>query len=1090
MGKNELDTAFKLVNLLVTPSGVKQDREKSWFISILKSKNQEYCQAVEGAIALEGDAGFDYVRCCVNALVNLKLELVNILQEGDIKLKGPSLDPDVLSISQQKNVSSLLEMIVVLGILPNLVPGVGLPLEKRSDFLQEIIKDIPQRKILDKYKQLVYSVESLLDIAKHRSFTTLVMTKHISDLLTALIQMSYAPLMKPVNSDDNAAATVTCPTAPAAADILLEKEQFVMTSDLHDRLTGDQKRYRTQLQRIIERNYQPTIVRSLIVLQSCGAAKSSSSVTVKRLTAPKWFSRQVSQLLTARLVAEGGVANVVRGVLDLSGDTADSMDWKKVGLVASVLGNPPEGDYASTEKYYQCVCPQIIELLDHEDKVYQMIACAAVKAVCERSLILSRRYLLDVIMMPLIALAEDEVADVTATTGNGATVSEPELDHCIKTLFKVFVIGTDPCLMFLANIERVVLVLLEMHATIAYSVSHLRDPLKQILHRYLKHIDTGTALVVLRAFAMSEVPEQRKGRMCQLNKDMMFACGEEGGVRVVTKVANSQSFYLSDDEKSIVVQDLMDELKVKKLTVDFYMSLMADLTDIIVVECEPHPDLPDPQEGQSMEEQLLELEKHMDTMMHRMRKNLMVIRLLGLFSEDKSLQDDLLKESNRMIEFIGATLKRGALTAGSNVEEQSPGVMAVQSLNMALTILSLHLTQGDVSTDDWRKMQDFLSDLQVLSCHPDTRVSKIAGQLYQLVAAHGEIILQTDNIKQKTRTIHEETERMRAKSDQLKSLQKESENQQMDERKRQLQAKADQLRQAKEERRRANNKCLQDEEKEIKIVEDKTGLTPLGSALYDLGDPLLPVRGHGLIELARLVEQKDAETVEQMSRVWQVFVDSLEDEDTYIYLSAVQGLVNCARYRPDEVLDRLTTEFTQVYQRRDNLGERAAETRTKIGEALVRATNELGELTPKYKALLLNALFSAAVDPDATVRASALSNLGEVCRNLRFSLSGVAGELMLHLESASRDIAVEVRRAAAMVLTMVLEGLGRDVFEVLQSSLRDIHRSLRLRLGVETDETTLVHINLALDQIDKIVRELFTPNLTQSQPFLINPQPN
>ena len=45
--------------------------------------------------------------------------------------------------------------------------------------------------------------------------------------------------------------------------------------------------------------------------------------------------------------------------------------------------------------------------------------------------------------------------------------------------------------MFLANIERVVLVLLEMHATIAYSVSHLRDPLKQILHRYLKHIDTG-----------------------------------------------------------------------------------------------------------------------------------------------------------------------------------------------------------------------------------------------------------------------------------------------------------------------------------------------------------------------------------------------------------------------------------------------------------------------------------------------------------------------------------------------------------------------------------------------------------------------
>ena len=35
-------------------------------------------------------------------------------------------------------------------------------------------------------------------------------------------------------------------------------------------------------------------------------------------------------------------------------------------------------------------------------------------------------------------------------------------------------------------------------------------------------------------------------------------------------------------------------------------------------------------------------------------------------------------------------------------------------------------------------------------------------------------------------------------------------------------------------------------------------------------------------------------------------------------------------------------------------------------------------------------------------------------------------------------------------------------------------RSLRTRLGVETDEVALIHLNLALDQIDNIVRELFT----------------
>ena len=42
-----------------------------------------------------------------------------------------------------------------------------------------------------------------------------------------------------------------------------------------------------------------------------------------------------------------------------------------------------------------------------------------------------------------------------------------------------------------------------------------------------------------------------------------------------------------------------------------------------------------------------------------------------------------------------------------------------------------------------------------------------------------------------------------------------------------------------------------------------------------------------------------------------------------------------------------------------------------------------------------------------------------------------------------------------------------------------IFRSLRLRLSTETDEVALTHVNLALDEIDKIVRELFTPHLTQ-----------
>ena len=89
-----------------------------------------------------------------------------------------------------------------------------------------------------------------------------------------------------------------------------------------------------------------------------------------------------------------------------------------------------------------------------------------------------------------------------------------------------------------------------------------------------------------------------------------------------------------------------------------------------------------------------------------------------------------------------------------------------------------------------------------------------------------------------------------------------------------------------------------------------------------------------------------------------------------------------------------------MYQRQPGLtdnSEKAVEVRTKLGEALVRATKELADLTPKYKNLLLNAFFGTASDPEPLVRASSLSNLGEVCRNLRLVFNFL--KPFIHLKS-------------------------------------------------------------------------------------------
>jgi hypothetical protein len=54
-------------------------------------------------------------------------------------------------------------------------------------------------------------------------------------------------------------------------------------------------------------------------------------------------------------------------------------------------------------------------------------------------------------------------------------------------------------------------------------------------------------------------------------------------------------------------------------------------------------------------------------------------------------------------------------------------------------------------------------------------------------------------------------------------------------------------------------------------------------------------------------------------------------------------------------------------------------------------------MTPKYRDVLLSALLTGARDKDPLVRASSLSNLGEVCKTLKFSLGNVISEVLYYL---------------------------------------------------------------------------------------------
>ena len=50
------------------------------------------------------------------------------------------ISPDIFSVREQQSIGKVTQLIVSLGVLPSLIPGVGLPAEKRSRFMQRCLE--------------------------------------------------------------------------------------------------------------------------------------------------------------------------------------------------------------------------------------------------------------------------------------------------------------------------------------------------------------------------------------------------------------------------------------------------------------------------------------------------------------------------------------------------------------------------------------------------------------------------------------------------------------------------------------------------------------------------------------------------------------------------------------------------------------------------------------------------------------------------------------------------------------------------------------------------------------------------------------
>jgi hypothetical protein len=126
-------------------------------------------------------------------------------------------------------------------------------------------------------------------------------------------------------------------------------------------------------------------------------------------------------------------------------------------------------------------------------------------------------------------------------------------------------------------------------------------------------------------------------------------------------------------------------------------------------------------------------------------------------------------------------------------------------------------------------------------------------------------------------------------------------------------------------------------------------------ALKFLQDPILPVRAHGLLLLRQLVSPRKSQGAQisdpaLMPAILSIFLQSVQDDDSYMFLNAVQGLAAMVDSYGKDVLKGLVKEYSQGMDGlgASNITQHDMDIRIRIGEALASAIKRCGSALPAF----------------------------------------------------------------------------------------------------------------------------------------------
>ncbi|KAF9576079.1 hypothetical protein EC968_000146 [Mortierella alpina] len=913
------------------------------------------------------DVRIKFVSESVSLLVELEEVLLALIKDRDLYDKNN--DKELLGLMDQRMIHTMLEIVVCWGIYPCLLPGVGMPLNRRirSNIVQKELFVAGSRSGAMENTTAeptpagrIKSVEALWSIIqplaqitiayspKVTRFTTLgsiLASRHIPDLYAALLQLAYRPLPKPsvreaapnsTSSESDSVAALK-PTKMTPGSLLSKTPRSPSTLAAHLKQGTKDRPEKSRLLQYKEESaklfhdlfWNTEAARSL---ESLTTLLSSSSPVHQT---PMWLKSVSGRFLSQILLRPGGV----RVVLEYMQGGNDTVKLDQLEKIARLVTSVPD-QMASAQEYYRTICPELLEILEMDlgladcDKQgtrrsQPMVAPPSLQLVQIATFVVGRLVVKNPAVSqteivakeveplwkwgtraerksPIAAdtvaarqgelAAEGRMGDAEEEEDNGldlVVASEYEISKAVMFLH-AFLVGNEPSPpLFQAFLAQAAQGLYQLYEFSSQVRSVLRDKVKEILIVYLRILEPAETVEVLKAIVM------RRRMPVPTSKPWLNLVSMDGKriAELVEMGSVGESYFAPGPTGGAVLRRRRTQDRAAatqlELDVDVFLDFLSELET-------------SGKEGEILGDLYMYLLDEYQAGKVRGSNSVSPRRMLTMLqlilSMTQKLGPSIMSKVTQIIGLANNILEHQGSGEVDRQEDESilhegeddTEEADEEILGLVLTLLTAVLNENEhLSQQDCHLLGLTLLHLKVLAEHPLIEIRRVAHDLQTLIPT-----------------------RLNDSSSTSADAPKKS---------------------------------------EMEIEMEK-----YASALAALQDSLLPVRAHGLHILREMILAKSIVLTKssggdgaerELDHALDIFVQHVQEPDSFIYLNAVKGLAALTDAHGPEIL----TKLMKIYSNEN--GKQPLDTRLRIGEALVQTVQRCGEALGGYLDALLPGLY-------------------------------------------------------------------------------------------------------------------------------------